>query len=176
MRRRTSRSRHVGSLGWFEDESSPTVSVQLGMDFGQKVSAFDITIGREAARQIVGVFFDGATFTRSTGIWKQVQNGGMTTTLFFAPAENKGPVETQRKKFIERARSCAFFLAFAFEQEAVAMLTTLDGGQHRLEFVGSWSKVDNPASLLSAAQLRVAMTALSRARANRLKGPVVWGD
>lgn len=169
--------RHGGSLGWFEDESKPTVSVQLFVDYAQKERAFDLVPGREATRAIVGAFFDGATFYRTTGIWKRKESGGLSITLYFVPQETN--VDKARKRFIERARTCAKYLQETFFQEAVGMLTLKDGGTHRVEFIGDWSKTQDITELvprLSAAQVRKLETARAAAQGRRLTGPSVWGD
>lgn len=155
--------------------------VMLSVDFGQKDRAFDLGHGRDAMRAIVGAYFDGATFFRTTGIWRRTQNGGLSVMLYGLPlpkSKTAKDVKRDLSRFIERARTCSARLREAFSQEAVAMLV-LQGA--RVEFIGEWSKAsivpdEKLAPPLSASQRRVIADAITTARAHRLNVPTVWGD
>lgn len=156
------------------DESVPAAVAWLGMDFGQKEQAFDLTNARSQARKIVAAFFDGATFVNTTGLWQKTQNGGLTVMLYhplFSSAESH---KREVEEFFERARSCAAYLRQTYLQQAVALVAQSPNGATRVEFVDETHKVRDPASFGIPLSLRkYAQAAAGKARSMRLPGPTV---
>lgn len=164
-------------LNGFMDESVPAAVAWLGMDFGQKERAFDLSNARQSARQIVAAFFDGATFFNTTGLWKRTQNGGLTVMLYhplFTPDRNEQ--RQQVVDFIERARSCGEYLRATFQQQAVALVAQTPGGKIRVEFIEEGHKVIPPEQLSPPVPFKAgkyAQAARGKARMKRLPGPTV---
>lgn len=121
----------------WDSESFPTTIAWLMVDFGSAGGAFKIMQARGAMRSIVGLFFDAATFLRTTGIWRSTENGGLAVMLLnplFAPSSKERNEEAN--KFIEQVRSCAKFLAQTFDQESVGVVVQKPDGNNRVAFVG----------------------------------------
>lgn len=147
----------------------------LTADFSQAYRAFDLEEGRKAMREIVGMFFIGASFFRSTGLYKRALSGGLGV-LLFQPFFDPSKQAAELAEFKEKVRACAKELATFFAQESVAAVVQEPSGHIRIDFVGARSPV-NPDQFISSRDRTRIRAIRSRVRlTKRLPGSVVGGD
>lgn len=93
-------------------------------------------------REIIGMYFVGASFFRTTGLYERAQSGGLAAMIFNPVSSDPREAERELVAFKERVRACAKHLAIFFEQDSVAAVVQAPGGQITVRFVGKNEEVD----------------------------------
>lgn len=138
--------------GSWDEDAVPTGIAWFSADFSQRYKAFDLAAGRKAMEEIIGMYFVGATFFKTAGLYQRAVSGGLTV-MVFAPLFDPGKAEEQLMEFKDRARACGKELAMFFAQDSVAVVVQDPDGHIKLDFVGASAPI-NPDLFLKSTQDR----------------------
>lgn len=168
-RDRLRRQHHLGASSW-DDTAMGSAIAWFTADFSQRQQAFDLEAGRSAMREILGMYFVGASFFRTTGLYERQLSGGLAAMVFdpMTPSDR-----VALATFKERVRACAKHLAVFFEQDSVAAVVQSPEGRISLNFVSATEDVDFT-KFLKAKDL--SRTLRLKRTIRRLPSPTVYGD
>lgn len=93
-------------------------------------------------REIVSMYFVGASFFRTTGLYERVLSGGLAAMVFGPMSSDPREAARELVEFKERVRACAKQLAVFFEQDSVAAVVQAPDGHISVRFVGKYEDVD----------------------------------
>ena len=88
------------------------------------------------------MYFEGASFMRTTGLYERVQSGGLAAMVFNPVSSNPRDASRELVEFKEKVRACAKNLAIFFEQDSVAAVVQAPDGRITVRFVGKYEDVD----------------------------------
>lgn len=164
-----------GLNGAWDDDAVPAAIAWFSADFSQRYKAFDLAEGRKVMQEIIGMFFVGATFFRTTGLYQRSLSGGMSA-MVFAPFFDPGKAENQLLAFKDRVRACAKELALFFAQDSVAAVVQDPDGHIKLDFVGASAPINPDLFLTPRDRTRIRYLRNKLRSQYRLPGTVAEAD
>lgn len=117
------------------------------------------------------MFFVGATFFDTVGLYQRSLGGGLSAMLF-APLFDPGKAEIQLLDFKERVRACAKELAMLFAQDSVAAVVQSPDGHIKIDFVGASAPLNPDIFLSPRDRTRIRHLRQQVRLGKRLPGPV----